>query len=313
MLNKVIRKAPLFRGVPKKVLDKHVRKCKVHRLNKGEILIAPGKDNEYLYIALSGVPTVHLEKPDSHYIRIVDIGETVGELSLFGSAKTSAFVVSREKSVVLVIKHDNFLAMVDDVPIIARNLIYILSNWIRSSDQIVLSHQKHIDELELVAKIDSLTGINNRRSFDDLLNRFLLRSVVDKYPLVVIMMDVDNFKNYNDTNGHLGGDQALIALANVLDEAMRPGDSVARFGGEEFSVILPEINLAKCHSIAERLRVAVMNTKIAMPDGTPLPSITISMGIAEFLRDVDTKETLLERADTKLYQDKEEGRNRYCY
>jgi diguanylate cyclase (GGDEF)-like protein len=265
-----------------------------------------------MYIVVAGVLTIHLDRPESPTIRVVRFGETVGELSLIGSSKTSAYVISREISKVLIIDRKHFWTMIDNMPIIARNLLHVLSGWIVNSDKTTLDHQKQIEELEGVAKVDGLTSINNRRSFDDLLSRFMKRSQQDQIPLLLIMIDVDNFKIYNDNHGHLGGDQALVKLAKTLEETVRPGDFAARYGGEEFSVILPATRLEQCHDVAERLRLAVMNAPIAMPDGTPLPSITISMGIAESRLEGDSENGLLERADSKLYQAKQEGRNRFC-
>jgi diguanylate cyclase (GGDEF)-like protein len=312
-LMNVVREAPLFNKVHEDVLNKLLTICPIYKLNKGQILIAPGEQNKNIYMVLTGVLTVNLDKPNNPPIRIVQIGETVGELSLVGSTKTSAYVISKGISEVLIINEDNFWAMIDEVPIIAKNLLHILSGWIVSDSKITIDHQKQIGELEIVAKIDGLTGINNRRSFDELLNRFLILSVRDSNPLYLIMIDVDNFKKYNDTNGHIGGDQALIALAKTMNDTVNPGDSIFRYGGEEFSVILPTTNLEQCQNFAERLRVAVMETKIKMPDGTPLPPITISMGIATSILDGDSEEAIIKRADTKLYQAKEEGRNRFCF
>jgi diguanylate cyclase (GGDEF)-like protein len=312
MFKRVISEAELFNSVSKKVIEDLQTECTLHRLQKGQILISPGERNKYIYMVLSGVLTIHLDKPSNTPIRTVKAGETVGELSLIGSTKTSAYVISQKVAEILIIDHDYLWKMIDKNPIIAKNLLHILSNWIVASNKNTVDHQKQIEELEGVAKIDGLTGIYNRRSFDDLLQRFMLRSVRDDYPLTLIMIDVDKFKVYNDTHGHLGGDQALIAMAKTMHKTVRPGDFAARYGGEEFAVILPATRLENCSEVAERLRVAVMNTKISMPDGTPLPGITISMGIAESTLDGDTEVELIKRADAKLYQAKEDGRNRFC-
>ncbi len=312
MLQNVINEAELFHNVPQDMLERLLTDCTLHRLQKGQILISPGERNKYIYMVLTGALTIHLDKVDSVPIRTVEPGETVGELSLIGSTRTSAYVVSREVAQILIIDKDYLWKMIDAAPIMAKNMLHILSNWIVASNKTAIDHQKQIEELEGVAKIDSLTGIYNRRSFDDLLHRFMLRSVRDRVPLVLIMIDVDKFKVFNDTHGHFAGDQALVAAATTLHETVRPGDFATRYGGEEFAVILPATTLEQCLDVAERLRVAVMNTDISMPDGTPLPSITISMGIAESRLDGDSEDELVKRADAKLYQAKKEGRNRFC-
>ncbi|MBF0455793.1 MAG: GGDEF domain-containing protein [Magnetococcales bacterium] len=312
-LQSALDEAELFNGAPKAVLERLPLDCAVHPLKKGQILIAPGEKNYYVYLVISGTLTIHLETPSNPPIRVVEPGETVGELSLIGSKKTSAFVICQDIATLLIMEQRYLWALIDSTPIIAKNLLHILAKWIVISNKAALNHQKQIEELEGVASIDGLTGINNRRAFDDLLQRFLKRSFHDQHPLVLIMIDVDKFKDYNDTHGHLGGDQALIALARTMKETVRPGDFPARYGGEEFAVILPGTRLDNGREVAERLRAAVMNAKIFMPDGTPLPSITISMGLAESLLQDDTDEALLQRSDAKLYQAKKEGRNRFCH
>ncbi|MBF0195030.1 MAG: GGDEF domain-containing protein [Magnetococcales bacterium] len=312
MLKRVMLEAPLFKGAPTQLLNTFLEKCPIHKLQKQQVLIAPGEHNEYIYIVISGSLTVHLDKPENPSIRTVNCGGTVGELSLIGSTRTSAYVISQGISSILMIDRQSFWSIIDAIPVIAKNMLKILSTWIVEAGKTTLDNQKQIAELEGIARVDGLTGINNRRYFDELIVRFAKRSDHGKEPMVLIMIDVDHFKNYNDTHGHLGGDQALVALAKTLHNTVRPGDFVFRYGGEEFAIILPITNRQQCNSVAERVRVAVMNTKIAMPDGTPLPSITISMGIAEYKISEETESELLKRADAKLYEAKESGRNRFC-
>lgn len=123
------------------------------------------------------------------------------------------------------------------------------------------------------------------------------------------MLDIDHFKRYNDSAGHIAGDQALLAVANIIREQIRDDDQAARFGGEEFLIVLPDTGLKDAQPIAERLRQSVEQASIEDNTGNPLPPVTLSIGLAEWAP-FETTEQLIARADAALYQAKHTGRNR---
>ena len=125
----------------------------------------------------------------------------------------------------------------------------------------------------------------------------------------VLMLDVDHFKRFNDEHGHQAGDQALRALGQSLTGHLRPNDVAARYGGEEFLVVLADTRFEAAWIIAERLREAMAGHSLLKADGTPLPSITISLGLAQ-LNPEQSAESLIARADAALYRAKKGGRNR---
>lgn len=159
------------------------------------------------------------------------------------------------------------------------------------------------------AIVDVLTGLHNRRWLDDVFARQLARCTEEGHDLSLIMVDADHFKSYNDTQGHLGGDCALRALGAVIIDNIRPNDLAARYGGEEFAILLPNTSLAKAVTMAERLRIEVEKMPITAPDNRSLPSITVSLGLAEMQKG-DTLATLIASADAALYRAKQKGRNR---
>jgi diguanylate cyclase (GGDEF)-like protein/PAS domain S-box-containing protein len=158
------------------------------------------------------------------------------------------------------------------------------------------------------ACVDVLTGLHNRRWLDEAFARQIARCAREGQALGLIMLDADHFKHYNDTQGHFGGDCALRALGKVIADNIRPNDLAARYGGEEFAILLPGSSVASTLTIAERLRAAVEKTAILNPDGVPLPSITLSLGLSE-MKPGDTLETLIASADAALYRAKQKGRN----
>ena len=161
-----------------------------------------------------------------------------------------------------------------------------------------------------VAKVDSLTGLHNRRWLEETYTRELKRSNDGNFSLSAFMLDIDHFKNINDTYGHLAGDQVLIAVAQEITRCLRPSDMPVRYGGEEFTVFLPNTTVDNAKIIAERLRAGVEKIRVALSTGEVI-NVTISVGFTE-RQAGDTVESIIKRADDALYHAKESGRNRVC-
>ncbi|MBI4983773.1 MAG: diguanylate cyclase [Rhodocyclales bacterium] len=170
------------------------------------------------------------------------------------------------------------------------------------------------DLLESLAHCDALTGIPNRRRFDEALETEWLRCQRNALPLAVLMIDIDHFKLYNDHFGHGAGDRCLVTLATLLTRFLaRAADLAARYGGEEFVVILPETDLDGAARLAERLRQQVVAQGIPHAPAAGVRHVTISVGCAAVVpADGKPSAGLLAAADLKLYEAKERGRNRVC-
>jgi diguanylate cyclase (GGDEF)-like protein len=146
---------------------------------------------------------------------------------------------------------------------------------------------------------DPLTGIANRRLLDMMLDRSLARSKRYGEPLSVVMVDIDHFKRFNDTRGHVEGDRLLCQVASLIAREIRQTDLVARYGGEEFLIMLPDANLDNASDKAERIRKMIAETT----------KVTISLGVASYQDGIKNKEDLINRADKALYAAKDAGRN----
>jgi diguanylate cyclase (GGDEF)-like protein len=156
---------------------------------------------------------------------------------------------------------------------------------------------------------DGLTGLLNRHAFEDRWSGEVARARRYGRPISIAAIDIDYFKQFNDTHGHAAGDLALQSIARVIRSRVRGGDFVARLGGEEFVVALPETNSAAALRIAEKLREAVANHRIAMPGGRTPESVTISIGVASWPDHGEEVTRLLDRADDRLYEAKLAGRD----
>ncbi len=172
--------------------------------------------------------------------------------------------------------------------------------------------QAIIDKLGELSLKDPLTGLSNRRFFQTVLGREVDAVARSGEPALLLMLDIDHFKNVNDTHGHPAGDKVLQIVAKTLEACVRPMDTVARFGGEEFVIILPSCQGQYGQQVAERIRESIAKLNISIAPGVTI-KVTISIGGAYapiWVR--STPELWLDRADIELYRAKSEGRNRVC-
>ena len=165
------------------------------------------------------------------------------------------------------------------------------------------------EEALLLSYTDDLTGMYNHRFFIQQLTLEVERQKRYASPLALLMIDIDYFKHYNDTNGHLAGDQVLKAVAILIQQGVRQSDIVARYGGEEFSAILINAGREKALEIAERVRRNVADTRIPNESAQPNRNLTVSVGVATFSSSVSTLTDLIREADHALYRAKKAGRN----
>ncbi|RMD92858.1 MAG: GGDEF domain-containing protein [Calditrichaeota bacterium] len=208
---------------------------------------------------------------------------------------------------------DELLAVIHlyrDLPFgFSESEIQILERLGRQIGQVmqkILLYQ-HTKELSIT---DELTKIFNRRYFNQRFEREMQRAIRYNRPLCIIMADIDHFKSLNDTYGHFYGDEILKTVASILETNLRKADILARFGGEEFVIILPEIDKSHGYTVAEKLRQAIESHPFEKGSPQNDNRITISLGLAAYPQDALMGEELLEIADKALYLAKSKGRNR---
>jgi diguanylate cyclase (GGDEF)-like protein len=168
------------------------------------------------------------------------------------------------------------------------------------------------DVLRSLSYQDGLTGIANRRRFDQFLDVEWRRGIRSKMSLSLVLMDIDYFKHFNDAEGHLAGDDCLKQIAQAVAGVMqRPGDLAARYGGEEFACILSETDLVGAQKVATRIQEAVASQALPHPRSSVSALVTLSMGVATVIPSMErTAESLIHEADEALYKAKRTGRNR---
>jgi diguanylate cyclase len=181
---------------------------------------------------------------------------------------------------------------------------------LKSSKHEITLLQQNLEAVRNESLTDPLTTLANRKYFDESLARHLLEATASNEPVTLMFTDIDRFKNFNDTYGHLTGDQVLRLVALAVKQNVKGQDIAARFGGEEFAVILPRTALRAALTVADQIRRAVMGKELMKRStGEHLGRVTISIGVATYRRG-DTIQSLIERADGCLYAAKRNGRNR---
>jgi diguanylate cyclase len=231
---------------------------------------------------------------DSHSNELKHVGRTVGDLHLSGELEQVQSSLLGQIAAVLEANQ----RLEDD----------LVCTKYRLEEQ-----AQELDRTRREARTDVLSGVGNRKAFDERLQFTLSKFNRQKTPFALVLADVDHFKWINDTHGHQAGDQVVTNIGNVLQQSVRDTDFVARFGGDEFALLLSGIEGELATEIAERIRRKIERSNFNVGPENERVAVTFSMGLAA-AREGDNAETLLERADRALYTSKESGRNQLrCY
>lgn len=218
-----------------------------------------------------------------------------------------------ELLLVRVLEHRRFLSLeLGRDPGLRVAAMDYLSNVEKRYENPKIVEMEEFEETERSARTDALTGLSNRRVFHETLDAEIRRSRRYRWPVTVLMLDLDHFKDVNDSFGHQLGDLVLERVGGIVRHAIRDADAACRFGGEEFAIVLPETAREGGYAVAERIRGRVAHAFHGRPlEGNDVP-MTLSCGVATYPEDGLHAEELLARADEALYGAKHAGRNRVC-
>jgi diguanylate cyclase (GGDEF)-like protein len=304
-----LNKIKLFQFVDLESIKGILDACTFRSLTAGEVLITAGQQNRTVYFLLEGHVRVHLTSLQSEPTATLGPGESVGEMSVLDHQTTSAFVVAAEPVRLLAMDEELLWSLVHSSHAAACNLLVGLSTRLRHADAVISESSEMEEDSRHYGTVDALTGLHNRFWMDMVLERQVQRSITGSLPLSLILIDIDNFKIFNDRCGRAYGELVLYSMAHTLSDHLRPTEIIARYGGDEFVVILPDVAIETAMKIGGRLHRGVMDAIPVTPNGSSIPHPTISIGMAELKAGQMGKELLAE-ADRALCRAKSGGRNR---
>jgi diguanylate cyclase (GGDEF)-like protein len=296
----------LFRGADTALLAPMLAGCSVGRLPKGERLEDTFRAR--LFIVLGGALA---ETAIDGTISTIWQGESVGEQSVLDESTNLAEIRALEDTDLLVIDGELVWQLIDASNGIARNLLRMLAFRVRAASAVSRKRQKLGEFYRELSMEDALTGLYNRAWLNDMLPKMVSKAQRSSQPLSLVMIDLDHFKRFNDTHGHMAGDTALATAAAVIRTALRPSDFAVRYGGEELMAILPNTNRVLAMMVAERLCGRLREAVVFDDMRIALPHVTGSFGVASLGPGQDER-ALVEAADAALYRAKQAGRDRIC-
>jgi diguanylate cyclase len=269
--------------------------------------------NQELYLRFIARDEVYLEQTRQVLRRVVmdirdKMREAGGELAVYGSTlERYADALETAHNLEQITQQTQYvLVETRSTEDSQQRLDEQLSSVVREVEAL----RRELEQIREETLIDGLTGVGNRKAFDTALARAVQTAIDTRSPLSVLMVDIDRFKSFNDNFGHLIGDRVLRFVAATLRSCIKGNDKPARFGGEEFAVILPRTFLSGATSVAEQIRHEVAAGELKdKRSGVTFGRITVSIGVAQY-RLGETDEELLNRVDQALYQAKQRGRNR---
>jgi diguanylate cyclase (GGDEF)-like protein len=306
-LHALLAASRLFRQVDLAAVEALLDDCPRHRLMPGDTLIEAGARNATLYLVLAGELRVYAGGRDLPANAMLAAGDCAGEMSLIDGDSASALVLAAAPTELLAIPHERMWELMDVTPLVARNLLAIMSGRLRNNNLTLVTTQSRSLEFEQAGSVDTLTGLHNRRWIGDAFPRVVRRCRQDATPACLLMVDVDLLARINERNGLLTGDNVLRRVARCLAGSLRPQDLLGRYGGDEFAILLPQTPLPEAQAIATRLCTAVSGAGIVVPpDNAPQ---TVSCGVTLVKPEEDLTDTFI-RAERARLQAKSHGRNR---
>jgi diguanylate cyclase (GGDEF)-like protein len=304
----VLQTAPLFLGIPRHLLSKHLDGSKLHSLKAGQVLLVPSRPNNTIFIILSGRLRIQSHESDAEPIVILGVGECVGEMSMLADAPVSMYVVADTDCKLLAISHATMWDLINNSHAASYNMLNMLAGRLRNTNEILTGNLERELGFASGSMVDDLTGFYNQQWTQQKFNRHLRRSISSNKPSCLLLLEMDHLAKFISKYGQLGGDQALRDVAYTTMSCLRPEDQAGRYGEDKFAIFLPDTSLLDACTAADRLMKNIGQSLVVLPSGDALPPITVSIGVSEARAD-DTLAGLFDRASNALQLARDNGGN----
>lgn len=284
-------------------------------LEEGDVLFRQGDRGDELFIVREGTVASTVDLPDDQQLEIAtfNAGDFFGEMSIFDSAPRSATCHAKERSKLFRLPGDTFHDLMRNDPDAAIKIMYemlsITTQRLENTSQFLSDMVQWGEEAQKRAVTDQFTGLFNRRFLDQAVEEQVRKAKKNNTPLSIVMLDLDHFNDINNEYGQDVGDEVILAVVPVFNKHFRETDIVSRYGGDEFTILMPDTTAEAAYNVCSRICKEVAQLPILKNRGGAIEQVTTSQGIAALSENVRSVAALKEHADQALYQAKERGRN----
>lgn len=314
-----LKKVELFSLLSEEEISMIIDNFNIIDFEENQVLFREGEEGSEMFIVRNGSvkPSFRLPEGNEREMAVFGKGDFFGEMSIFDNSPRSATCTVMEPTQLLSLKESDLLSMIQKNPEIAIKIMYrmlnITTRRLKDNGEFLSDMVQWGESARKRTITDEFTGVYNRRFLDDALPEFFDDARRSSQPLSLVMVDLDYFREINDTYGYETGNRVILGVVSVVKKHLRNNDILARYGGDEFTLLLPETGINEAMILSEKIRRDVEHLAILGDGNAGAVKITATLGLATYPENALTLETLKSMADQALYRAKESGRNRiYC-
>ncbi len=315
-INTFLRDVELFSLLSDEEIGRITKSLHTIAIDEGHTLFNEGDEGSELFIVMTGKVASYVVLTNGNKRDIAEFspGDFFGEMSIFENTERSATCYTKEKTTLLSLRERDLFELILYSPELAVKIMYkmlnITTERLLDRNEFLSDMVQWGEEARKRAITDELTGIYNRRFFDDALEDSFIRSKNSGRPLTLVMIDIDNFREFSENYKQNQVNKIILEVVETFKKILRGKDIISRYGGDEFTVIMPETDIESASELASSICRAVHNIPLPEIFDSNIPQLTVSMGVASFPLNAGDIITLKTKADKALYKAKIEGRNR---